>query len=97
MLVRKVMSSPIISVTVSTTILEAAERMNAHAVGALPVIDNDRPVGFLTDRDIVTRALAVPGVFLGQRTVVGDIMSRQVLACFDDQDVTEAAALMGER
>ena len=97
MLVRKVMSTPIVSVTTSTKIVEAAEQMNAHAVGILPVFENGKPVGFVTDRDIVTRALAAPNFVPDGGTVVADIMSTDVLTCFDDQDVTEAAALMGER
>lgn len=97
MLVRKVMSTPIISVTASATILEAAGKMNAHAVGILPVFENGKPVGFVTDRDIVTRALAAAEFVSGRETLVGDILSTNVLTCFDDQDVTEAAALMGER
>lgn len=91
------MSCPIVSVTASTTILEAAERMHAHGVGALLVLEHDRPIGLVTDRDIVTRALAVPEFAPGRERMVRDIMSPDVLTCFQDQDVTEAAALMGER
>ena len=58
MLVRKGMSSPVISATPETTIRDAAERMRAHGVGALPVIQDDKPIGIVTDRDIVIRALA---------------------------------------
>lgn len=97
MLVRKVMSSPIVSVTGSATILEAAEKMKAHAVGALPVFEQDRLIGILTDRDIVTRALAVPVFVPGRQTAVKDVMSPYVLTCFKDEEVTQAAALMGER
>jgi CBS domain-containing protein len=91
------MSTPIVSVTASTTILEAAGNMKAHAVGILPVLENGTPVGCVTDRDIVTRALAAPHFVSGRQTLVGDILSTDVLTCFDDQDVTQAAALMGER
>lgn len=97
MLVMKVMSAPVVSITASTTILGAAEKMKAHAVGALPVFEGDRPVGIVTDRDIVTRALAAPGFVIGRQTLVKDVMSAHILTCFKDQDVTEAAALMGER
>jgi CBS domain-containing protein len=97
MLVRKVMSSPVVSVTASATILEAAQRMHAHDVGALPVFEDDRPIGLLTDRDIVMRALAAAEIIPGLEAVVEDIMSPDILACFEDQDVTEAAMLMGDR
>jgi IMP dehydrogenase len=94
MLVRKVMSSPVVSVTASATILEAAQRMHAHDVGAVPVFEDDRPIGLLTDRDIVMRALAAVKIIPSPETVVEDIMSPDILTCFEDQDVTEAAALM---
>ena len=96
MRVSKVMSSPVISATPETTIREAAERMRAHGVGALPVIRGDLPIGIVTDRDIVIRALAAKGFMLGLDTAVADIMSRDVITCLPDDDVAEAAALMGE-
>lgn len=91
------MSSPVVSVTASATILEAAQRMRAHDIGALPVFDDNRPIGFLTDRDIIMRALAAAEIIPGLESVVKDIMSPDILACFEDQDVTAAAALMGDR
>ena len=77
------------------TLHEAAERMKALDVGALPVCDNDRLVGMLTDRDITVRGTAEglpPG--LGQ---VRDVMTPDVIYCFEDQGVTEAARLMEEK
>src|SRR5262245_15153058 len=77
------------------TLQEAAERMKARDVGSLPVCDNDRLAGVLTDRDIVLRAVAVgrdPKV-----TRVHDTMTPETVYCFEDQDITEAAQLMKER
>src|SRR5207253_2281629 len=71
---------------------EAAERMKALDVGVLPVCDDDRLVGMVTDRDITVRGTAErmpPG--LGQ---VRDVMTPNVISCFEDQDVGEAARLM---
>ncbi|WP_217639336.1 CBS domain-containing protein [Salinihabitans flavidus] len=90
------MSSPVISATPETTIREAAERMRENDVGALPVLQLGRPIGIVTDRDIVIRALAAPGFALGPDTSIGDILTRNVITCFVDQDASEAAALMGE-
>ena len=50
----------------------------------------------MTDRDIVIRALAAKGFMLGLDTAIADIMSRDVITCFADDDVAAAAALMGE-
>ncbi len=97
MLIRRVMSAPVIGATPETTTREAAERMRAHGIGALPVFRNDWPVGIVTDRDIVIRVLAAPTCDPGSQTRVEDIMSPDVITCFEDQDVTEAAAVMGER
>ena len=91
------MSSPVIGATTTTTIREAAERMRAQNVGTLPVFRDDRPVGIVTDRDIVLRALGAPGFMLGSDTAVADIMSRDLITCSVEGDVAEAAALMGER
>lgn len=97
MLVSKVMSSPVISATVATTIRDAARLMRRHGVGALPVFRDDKPVGIVTDRDIVMRTLAARGFARGPDTSVADIMARDVITCFADQDIAEAAALMGEK
>jgi CBS domain-containing protein len=63
-------------------------------VGALPVCDNDRLVGLLTDRDITVRA--VTEGYDTMTTIVKDVMTPEVLYCFEDQDVQEAAQLMRE-
>jgi len=96
MLVRKVMSSPVISATPETTIRDAAEWMRENCVGTLPVLQDGRPIGIVTDRDIVIRALAAQGTALSLDTSVTGIMARNVITCTVDHDVAEAAALMGE-
>jgi CBS domain-containing protein len=77
------------------TLLQAAKRMKTLDVGSFPVCDNDRLVGVLTDRDIVIRCVAE-----GQdpRTVnVRDAMTPEIVYCFEDNDVTEAADLMSQK
>jgi CBS domain-containing protein len=61
--------------------------------GVLPVAERDRLVGMITDRDIAIRAVAAGK---GPDTAVGDVMSRQLLYCFDDQDLDHIAKSMGE-
>jgi len=74
------------------TLQEAAERMNTLEIGSLPVCDNDRLVGILTDRDITVRSVAQGH---DSRTdSVRDAMTPRVFYCFEDQDVTEAAEIM---
>ena len=61
-------------------------------IGSLPVADGDRLVGFVTDRDIVVRALADSG---GPNSPVRDAMSERVLYCFEDESVESVAENMG--
>jgi CBS domain-containing protein len=71
---------------------EVAEKMEVLEVGALPVCDGDQLIGLLTDRDITVRATAAgcdPAM-----TQVCDVMSTNLVYCFEDQDVTEAAKLV---
>jgi CBS domain-containing protein len=75
------------------SIRDCARLMAEIDVGALPVEADDRLVGMITDRDIAIRAVAAGK---GPDTPVGDIMSKQVLYCFDDQDLDHIAKSMGE-
>ena len=75
------------------TIGEAARIMSEIDVGALPVGENDRLVGMITDRDIAVRAVAADKP---PTTKVRDVMSREVLYCYEDQDLDELAINMGD-
>jgi CBS domain-containing protein len=61
--------------------------------GALPVGENDRLVGMITDRDIALRAVAQGKA---PTTKVRDIMSEEVLYCCDEQDLDEVAQTMSD-
>lgn len=76
------------------TIAQAAGLMARHDVGSLPVGDGDRLVGFLTDRDIVVRAVAGG---LGPDTPVREVMSTEVKYCFDDEDIDDVARNMAQQ
>lgn len=77
------------------TLTEAAARMKALEVGSLPVCENNRPVGVLTDRDIVVRCVAEGHDCRQAR--VADAMSRQAFTCFDSDDVADAAEVMHDK
>jgi CBS domain-containing protein len=94
MQVKDVMTREVECVSPSTSLQEAAGKMKALDVGPLPVCEGDRLVGMITDRDITVRATAEslpPG--LGQ---VRDVMTPDVIYCFEDQDLQETARLMKE-
>jgi len=78
----------------SQSIYQAAKLMIDCDSGALPVGENDRLVGMITDRDITLRAVAQN---LPPDTPVRDVMSREVLYCFDDEDVKSVADNMGQQ
>ncbi len=92
MQVRNVMSMGAECVRPSNTLQEAAQRMKNLNVGALPVCDKDRLVGLVTDRDLAVRVVAEARD--PRKTTVQDVMTAQVLYCFEDEDVQEAAYLM---
>jgi CBS domain-containing protein len=75
------------------TIQQAAIAMAGIDAGALPVANNDRLIGMITDRDI-----AVRGVAEGKspNTPVRDVMTTDVKYCFDDQDIEEVTLNMGD-
>ena len=77
------------------TLQVAAARMLETGVGMLPVGENDRLIGVVTDRDLTVRAVA-KGLD-PKKAKVRDAMTPQVLYCFDDQPVSEAARMMEEK
>ena len=74
-------------------ICEAAKAMAEIDAGALPVSENDRLVGMITDRDIAIRAVAERK---GPETPVRDVMSSEVKYCYDDEDIEHVADNMAQ-
>jgi CBS domain-containing protein len=75
------------------TIREAARMMADIDAGAVPVGENDRLVGMITDRDIAVRAVAQGK---GPDTPVREVMSKDVKYCYEDEDLEHVAQNMGE-
>jgi CBS domain-containing protein len=75
------------------TICVAASLMAEIDAGALPVGENDRLVGMITDRDIVVRAVAQGR---SADTKVADVMSKEVLYCLDTDNIDDVARNMGK-
>jgi CBS domain-containing protein len=78
----------------SITLKEIAEQMRDKDFGFIPVGENDKLVGMITDRDIVIRAVA-EGKDPSQCTA-GDIMTGKTYYCYDDQDIETVCDNMGE-
>ena len=78
---------------VEETIEQAAQLMAGLDAGALPVSENKRLVGMITDRDIAIRAVARGK---GPETRVRDVMTDDVKYCFVDQEIEEVTRNMGD-
>jgi CBS domain-containing protein len=95
MRVKDIMTHNVEAAAPGDTLEQAARKMQELDVGPLPVCEGKRVVGMLTDRDITVRATAAgcdPTT-----TLVCDAMSQDVVCCYEDQDVREAAGLMKEK
>jgi CBS domain-containing protein len=93
MRVNECMSRDVQVATPDETLLEAARTMADIDAGFLPVGDGDKLVGIITDRDMAVRAIAQG---LGPEARVRQIMSEEVLYCFEDQDGEEVLDNMAD-
>ena len=87
------MTSEVRIVSPDQTIKEAAKIMADIDAGVLPVGENDRLVGIITDRDIAIRGVAEGK---GPDAKVREIMSKEVKYCFEDEDIDDVLENMGD-
>ncbi|HEX6721291.1 MAG TPA: CBS domain-containing protein [Burkholderiaceae bacterium] len=90
--VSDVMTRGVRALSPKDTVVMAAQAMQELDVGAIPVCNDERLVGIVTDRDLVLRGVA-QARFDGN-TPIDDVMSRQPLWCFEDQPVDDVLAYM---
>jgi len=76
-----------------TPVTEIAKLMRDHDVGAIPVGENDRLIGMVTDRDIVCNGLASRGFDLSRATA-RDVMSEGIHCCREEDDLADAVRHM---
>ncbi|HET7848967.1 MAG TPA: CBS domain-containing protein [Pseudolabrys sp.] len=93
MKVNEIMTRDVEVASPNETLEHAAKVMASLDAGVLPVGENDRLVGMITDRDIAVRGIARGK---GPDARVAEVMSRDVKYCFEDQDVDEVCRNMGE-
>ncbi|MDD5016879.1 MAG: CBS domain-containing protein [Eubacteriales bacterium] len=94
MKVKDIMSTDVACLDAGDTIERAAQLMGQYDVGSIPVCDQRRVVGIVTDRDIALRSVAT-GQTASQS--VGDIMSADIAFGSPEMDVHDAARIMSER
>jgi CBS domain-containing protein len=92
MKVREIMTSGTQGLQDSESVTKAASLMRELNVGALPIFQDGKISGILTDRDIVVGCI---GVSLNpMHTSIGEIMSKEVKTCNEDADISDAAKIM---
>lgn len=92
--VADVMSRDVTIATPNDTLQKVAKIMREEDTGFIPVGENDRLVGMLTDRDITVRAVAEGKA--PNKTRVRDVMSQDVKYVYDDESIEDAARNMSE-
>jgi CBS domain-containing protein len=93
MRVSEAMSRDVKICTPGQTIREVAKIMAEIDAGAMPVGENDRLIGMVTDRDIAIRAVAQGKC---PDTPVREVMSEHIHYCYDDEDLDHVAQNMGD-
>jgi CBS domain-containing protein len=93
--VAEIMSTDVRTIAPQENLREAARLMRTLDVGALPVCQEGRLLGMLTDRDIAVRGVA--DGLAPERTAVSDIMSGDVECATEDEDAEDAMRRMGDR
>ena len=94
MKVAEIMSRNVVSVNYKEPVTAAARLMKRHNLGALPVCDDEgRLRGLVTDRDIVTRCVAMD--YDPTDTMLREIMTRGILTCGPEDTAESTAARMG--
>jgi CBS domain-containing protein len=95
MKVKDVMHKGAFWVGPDTPISEIAKLMHKNDIGAVPIGENDRLIGMVTDRDIVCKGLAKES-FDARRATARDVMTSGIHCCGEEDDLDKAAAHMEE-
>ncbi len=94
MLVKECMTKQVQLGRPEMSLYEVAQKMRDGDFGALPIEENDRLVGMITDRDITIHAVAE--AMDPKQIQVRNIMSKQILYCYEDQSLEEVAQNLGD-
>ena len=95
MQVKDAMHKDAVWVEATTPVATIAAKMRDLDIGAIPVGENDRLIGMVTDRDVAIRALAI-GKDVSTMTA-RDVMSRGIVFCRDTEEVEDAVRIMEQK
>jgi CBS domain-containing protein len=90
-LVRDIMNSPVVSASPNDTIHDIAKKMKEENIGSIVIIEKDKPVGIVTDWDIVTRAIVNDSK--PSQVKAKDVM-KEIYTIESEESITEAARLL---
>ena len=91
---REIMTADVKTASAEATLRHVAEMMREGDVGSVPIVDGERLIGIITDRDIVVRAVADGKT---PETPVSEVMTTEIFSMRPDDFVFEAIRLMGDR
>ena len=91
---REIMTRNVKTANREMTLREVAQLMRDGDMGAMPIVENGKLVGIVTDRDIVVRAIAEGR---SAETPIGEVMTTEIFSAKEDDFAFEAIRLMGER
>ena len=92
--VRDLMVSDVVTIEPGTSVVDAAKRMIQEEKGPLPIVEGERAVAIVTDRDIVAHVVAEGRD--PNSVTVDDVATRDLVTIGPDQDVDEARQLMAQ-
>ncbi len=95
MKVKDIMTKDVAFINPDSKVVEAAQMMQKHNVGSIPVCDQSGVIGIITDRDIIVRNIAHGKS--PQDTPVRDVMTGQVVTASPDMEVDEVSGMMASK
>jgi CBS domain-containing protein len=90
--VSDVMTAQVVTATPETSVRKVAKMMSEIDSGAVPVVEEDRVIGMVTDRDLVLRVVAEGGDLEGP---IRNVMSGDIQSCTTEDTLADATAKMG--
>jgi CBS domain-containing protein len=79
----------------TTPLVEIAKRMRDKDIGCIPIGENDRLVGMVTDRDITLRAVAAGGDY--NKMTARDVMTKSIIFCRESEELADAVRIMEQK
>jgi CBS domain-containing protein len=93
--VRELMTENVVTIEPSASVVDAAKKMIQQEKGPLPVVEGDRAVAMITDRDIIARVVAEGRD--ASSLSVADVATKELVTIGPDADEGEARQLMAQR